>query len=114
PGRCGHPCAAADPGAAGGGGGGDAGPAAPSRGLHRRWQLHHGGGGRSMTTQRAFGALIALLLVAILAGLWRGTEPARIADLAALLRGEDSPFTRLLLAWRLPRVLAAVAVGACL
>ncbi|MAM75345.1 iron ABC transporter permease [uncultured Tistrella sp.] len=67
-----------------------------------------------MTVRRAFCALIALLLVAILAGLWLGTEPARIADLAALLRGEDSPFTRLLLAWRLPRVLAAVAVGACL
>ena len=65
-----------------------------------------------MTTQRAFGALIALLLAAILVGLWLGTEPARIADLAALLRGEDSPFTRLLLAWRLPRVLAALTVRA--
>lgn len=67
-----------------------------------------------MTRTLAFTLLTVAAVAAVLAGLWLGTETATRADLAGLIAGSDGPFARLLLYWRLPRVLAAFAVGACL
>ncbi len=54
------------------------------------------------------------LLVAIAVAACAGQEWASPADLAHALAGDPSMRSRLLLDWRLPRVLAAALVGALL
>jgi iron complex transport system permease protein len=50
----------------------------------------------------------------LLAGIWLGAEIPSPADLIAAFGDTSDPFSVLLLHWRLPRVLAAFLVGACL
>jgi iron complex transport system permease protein len=50
----------------------------------------------------------------LLAGLLLGADTLSPAELAALLADQEAPMARLLLEWRLPRVLAAGCVGALL
>ena len=56
----------------------------------------------------------ALLVIGLLAGLLLGQETLSPATLAALAADPTQPFARILLEWRLPRVLAAGCVGALL
>ena len=63
---------------------------------------------------RRYRLLCLMPLPAIFIGLWLGAELAHWADWWALWRGGDTPFAQLLMTWRLPRVLAAFCVGACL
>ena len=58
--------------------------------------------------------LPAAILVAILFGLMAGHDWASPADLLRAASGDDSIRSRLLVTWRLPRVLAAGLVGALL
>lgn len=66
------------------------------------------------TVDRRYRLLCLTPLPAIFIGLWLGADLAHWSDWWALWQGNDSPFTQLLMTWRLPRVLAAFCVGACL
>lgn len=50
----------------------------------------------------------------LLAGIWLGSEPLTPAAWWRAVTSSDDPFGQLILHWRLPRVLAAFCVGACL
>ncbi len=63
---------------------------------------------------RRYRLLCLTPIPAILIALWLGAELTHWSDAVALWHGSDSPFAQLLLTWRLPRVLAAFCVGACL
>lgn len=63
---------------------------------------------------RRLALLLLTALLAILSGLWLGASLARPAELWEALGDAASPFAQLLLHWRLPRVLTAFLVGACL
>lgn len=58
--------------------------------------------------------IAALPLLGFAAGLLLGAETLSPAEAAALLGAPDAPLARLVLEWRLPRVLAAGCVGALL
>ncbi|MBI0537111.1 iron ABC transporter permease [Roseomonas sp. KE2513] len=57
---------------------------------------------------------LLLLTVGLLGGVLLGQEALSPASLGALLADPGQPFARILLEWRLPRVLAAGCVGALL
>ncbi|MTJ83845.1 MAG: iron ABC transporter permease [Telmatospirillum sp.] len=57
---------------------------------------------------------IGIGIAAVLLGLWLGAQRGDPALLAGLFDDPMDPRLRLLIAWRLPRVLAAWCVGACL
>ena len=63
-----------------------------------------------------WGVAVAALLLAILAALGTGRFPVGLGELLALARGEALPEAARTVLWnlRLPRILAAVLVGACL
>jgi len=67
-----------------------------------------------MTRDRRYRLICLLPLPAIAIGLWFGPELINPVDLAQLFGAADSPISRLLVHWRVPRVLAAFCVGACL
>jgi len=58
--------------------------------------------------------IAALPLIGLIAGLLLGAEVLSPGELIALVADPDAPLSRLILAWRLPRVLAAGCVGALL
>ncbi|MEB4616368.1 iron chelate uptake ABC transporter family permease subunit, partial [Leucobacter sp. M11] len=79
------------------------GPAAPETPAARR-------GGRWR-----WAAAAALGFGILLAALAAGDMPLRLGEVWAALTGEAEPFTRtVVLSWRLPRALAALAFGAAL
>lgn len=63
---------------------------------------------------RPWAGAVLLLLASLLIAACAGHQWASSADLLAALGGEDSLRSRLLLQWRVPRVLAAALVGALL
>lgn len=63
---------------------------------------------------RPWAGAVLLLLASLLIAACAGHQWAGPADLLAALGGEDSLRSRLLLQWRVPRVLAAALVGALL
>jgi iron complex transport system permease protein len=63
---------------------------------------------------RVWTTLGSLLVAAILTGLAAGHDWAGPAEIVRALRGDPSLDSRLIADWRLPRVLAAVGVGALL
>ncbi|QLF92146.1 iron ABC transporter permease [Pseudomonas sp. ABC1] len=69
-----------------------------------------------MTRTARYRLICLLPLPAVLLGLWLGADLLAPHDLAELFdtRTANSPFGQLLVHWRLPRVLAAFCVGACL
>ena len=67
-----------------------------------------------MTRDMRYQLICLMPLPAIALGLWLGAELLSASDLLGMFSTTDSPFSLLLLHWRLPRVLAAFCVGACL
>jgi iron complex transport system permease protein len=63
---------------------------------------------------RTFTVLAALLVLAMLVGVAAGHDWATSAEIARALGGDTSLGSRLIVDWRLPRVLAAAGVGALL
>lgn len=57
---------------------------------------------------------VGLLVFGLVAGLLLGAETLSLAEAAALLGAPDAPLAKLILEWRVPRVLAAGFVGALL
>lgn len=58
--------------------------------------------------------LAVMLVAALVIGACAGHEWASIPDLARAVAGDDTVRSRLLVSWRIPRVLAAACVGALL
>jgi iron complex transport system permease protein len=58
--------------------------------------------------------LVLLLVAAIVFATCAGHEWASLSDVARAIAGDDSVRSRLLVSWRIPRVLAAACVGALL
>jgi iron complex transport system permease protein len=58
--------------------------------------------------------LVLLLAAAIVFAICAGHEWASLSDVARAIAGDDSVRSRLLVSWRIPRVLAAACVGALL
>ena len=56
--------------------------------------------------------LAVLLVAALVIAACAGHEWASVPDLARAVAGDESMRSRLLVAWRIPRVLAAACVGA--
>lgn len=58
--------------------------------------------------------LVAVLVVALVIGSCAGHDWASLSDIARAVAGDDTMRSRLLVSWRIPRVLAAAFVGALL
>jgi iron complex transport system permease protein len=63
---------------------------------------------------RTWLGLAVLLVVAVVIATCAGHEWASLSDLARAVAGDDAVRSRLLVSWRIPRVLAAACVGALL
>jgi iron complex transport system permease protein len=57
---------------------------------------------------------LLLPILGLLAGLWLGAEILSPGDMLALIQDPAAPLSRLIIAWRLPRVLGAGCVGGLL
>lgn len=55
-----------------------------------------------------------IVLVSFVTGAWLGAEPLSPRMWWVILTDPGTPFARIILDWRIPRVLAAFCVGACL